>query len=150
MADLLDRIGREMHARLEELRPLVDEQRRLQAALDALGDGDPAAPSSKSRAPASSRARKPAPAQPRKRAPRGANREAVLAAVRDRPGATSAELASVSGVERNTLYGLLARLVKEGELKTSELPTGRTGYALGERRPDGSAPAGTTSAAAAT
>ena len=135
MADLLDRIRTEMHARLEDLRPLVDEQRRLEAALHALGDSAPAASSASSagpRAPASSRARKRAPAQPRKRAPRGANREAVLAAVRDRPGATSAELASVSGVERNTLYGLLARLVKEGELKTCELPTGRTGYALGE------------------
>lgn len=48
----------------------------------------------------------------------------------DWPGATSAELATVSGVRRNTLYGLLARLVKEGALQTQSLPTGRTGYAL--------------------
>ena len=137
MPDLLDQIREELHARLEQLRPLVDEQRRLEAALAALGDARsaPAASSVRPSEAASSRARKPAPAQRRKRAPRGANREAVLRAVEDRPGATSAELASVSGVERNTLYGLLARLVKDGEVQTSELPTGRTGYARAKRGP---------------
>jgi DNA-binding IclR family transcriptional regulator len=68
----------------------------------------------------------------------------VLRAVEDRAGATSAELAAVSGVERNTLYGLLARLVKEGELQTRTLPTGRTGYALAATR----APVSTSAAAA--
>jgi hypothetical protein len=133
MADLLDRIKQQINTRLEELRPLVDEQHRLEAALQALGNAAPRAPAAKPRAPASARTPKVKPAKTRKRAPRGANREAVLSAVRDRPGATSAELAHVSGVERNTLYALLARLVKEGELEASTLPTGRTGYALKNR-----------------
>ena len=36
MPDLLDRIRAEMSTRLAELRPLVDEHRRLEAALEAL------------------------------------------------------------------------------------------------------------------
>lgn len=134
MAELLDRIRVEMNARLSELRPLVDEYRRLDAALQALGERTSTAsapPSTGSRRPARSRAHVATTAKPRRRAPRGANREAVLRAVSDRPGATSAELAAVSGVGRNTLNGLLARLVKVGELQTRALPTGRTGYALG-------------------
>lgn len=103
----------------------------MAAALQALGEAQSAAPASAA-APAKPRARKAPPATVRKRAPRGANREAVLRAAQQRAGATSAELASVSGVERNTLYALLARLVKTGELQTRALPTGQTGYVLGE------------------
>jgi predicted HTH transcriptional regulator len=77
-----------------------------------------------------------AAATPRKRAPRGANREAVLRVLQERPGASSGELASVSGVERNTLNGLLARLVKDGEVEKRELPSGRAGYALNDGRSD--------------
>ena len=134
MADLLDRIRDELHARIEDLRPLVDEQRRLEAALQALGESSRTAPAvSSAKAPSPARAtRKPASGQPRKRAPRGANRDAVLRAVRVQPGATSAELASASRVGRNTLYALLARLVKDGALQASKLPSGRTGYSLSE------------------
>jgi transposase len=144
MADLLEQIREELSTRLAELHPLIDEQRRLEAALHALGGeiaNAPAATSGSAPPPPKTRTRKPKPAKPRKRAPRGANREAVLRAVEHRAGATSAELAAVSGVERNTVYGLLARLVKEGELQTRTLPTGRTGYALATTR--------STSAAAA-
>ena len=139
MADLLDRIRGELHARLEELRPLVDEQRRLEAALQALGESRRTAPAvSSAKPPAPPRAtRKRASGQPRKRAPRGANRDAVLVAVRAHPGATSAELASASRVGRNTLYALLARLVKDGALQTAKLPSGRTGYTLSDSSADG-------------
>jgi hypothetical protein len=142
MPDLLDRIRSEMSTRLAELRPLVDEQRRLEAALHALGDATSNAPAALA-SPAAP-AKRPAPkpvATRRKRAARGANREAVLGALKDRPGATSAELSNVSGVDRNTLYGLLARLVKDGALQTHSLPTGRTGYSLAEPRPQDSSSA---------
>ena len=151
MADLLDRIREELNARLSELRALVEEHERLDAALRAL-DADRTASSGRtsvSTAPASRRrggapTGKPAglqpgraavvtPAAPRKRARRGANREAVLRAARERPGASSGELAVASGVERSTLHTLLARLVKAGELEKRTLPTGRTGYALSAR-----------------
>jgi CRP-like cAMP-binding protein len=132
--DLVDRILEEINMRLAELRPLVEEHGRLAAAVQALGDVQHDAPVA---APAGLRvqtkARKTSSAQARKRAPRGANRAAVLRAVQERPGATGAELAAVSGVERNTLNTLVARLVKSGELQKRPLPTGRTGYALGNQ-----------------
>jgi hypothetical protein len=59
----------------------------------------------------------------------------VLQAARERPGATAAELAAVSKVDRNTLNTLLARLLNTGELQTRALPTGRAGYALGDATP---------------
>ena len=131
-----------MSARLAELRPLVDEHARLTAASQALDDADDHAPVPAAPAPAGqsrSRGRKKTPATARKRAPRGANRLAVLAAAQDRPGATSAELATVSGVSGGTLHALLARLVKSGELQKQTLPTGRTGYSLGHAQPQASA-----------
>lgn len=137
MPDLLDRIREEIGARLAELRPLVDEHGRLDAALQALGEANSkAAVTSSPSSPVQtkSRAQTP-PAKRRKRAPRGANREAVLRAAQQRPGATSAELAAVSEVEPNTLKALLTRLVKAGELQTRALPTGRTGYAPPTTRP---------------
>ena len=167
MPDLLDRIRTEMNTRLTELRPLVDEHRRLHAALQALGDvADSAAAGSTSAAagstsaaagstsaaavspsaaavspsppaPAKPRARKATPAKQRARAPRGANRAAIVRALQDRPGATGAELATVSGVERNTLYTVLTRLVRAGQVQTQSLPTGRTGYALSEPPQEG-------------
>jgi hypothetical protein len=131
--DLVDRICEEINSRLAELRPLVEEHGRLAAAIEALGDvktdASVAGPAS---LPPQTKPRRTSSARARKRAPGGANREAVLRAARERPGATGAELAAVSGVERNTLNALLARLVKSGELQTRPLPTGRTGYALGE------------------
>lgn len=133
MADLLDRIRQQISTRLSELRPLVDEQRRLEAALHALGDPVAAhadAAPARGRRQRKAATRSTTPVEKRKRAPRGANRAAVLRAVGDRPGATSAELAARSGVQRNTLNTLLSRLVKEGELQTRALPTGKTGYAL--------------------
>ena len=141
MADLLDRIYHQMNTRVNELRPLVDEHSRLCAALAVLGETErkPPAPPPPPAAQPKSRAPKRAPATARKRAPRGANRLAVLQAAENRPGATSAELATVSGVERNTLNALLARLVNSGELQTEALPTGRTGYALGHAQAGASA-----------
>ena len=138
MPELLDRIRQEISTRLTELRPLVDEHARLDAAMHALGEAPKraavASPTSSPRQP-KARAQKPPAVKPRKRAPKGANREAVLRAARERPGATAAELAAVSKVDRNTLNVLLSRLVKAGELQKRALPTGRAGYALGDARP---------------
>jgi hypothetical protein len=137
VTDLLDDIREQITTRLGELRPVVDEHRRLEAALQALGEANrelsvaaPAGPPART----SARVPKAAPARALKRAPRGANRQALLRAVEERPGGTRAELAALSGIERNTLSALLARLVKRGELQTRALPTGRIGYALGDPR----------------
>ncbi|MCA1701132.1 MAG: hypothetical protein LC790_20425 [Actinobacteria bacterium] len=90
-----------------------------------------APPASSPRQP-KARAQKTPAVKARKRAAKGANRGAVLRAAQQRPGATAAELAVVSKVERNTLNVLLSRLVKAGELQKRALPTGRAGYALGD------------------
>ena len=140
MSDLLKDIREQLDARLAQLRPLVDEHARLNAAMKALSETKPraagATPASSPVKTTSARARKPPPpAKPRKRAPRGANRQAVLRAASERPGGTRAELAAVSGVDPNTLSALLTRLVKAGELQTRALPTGRTGYALADSAP---------------
>ena len=150
MPDLLDRIREELSARLDELRPLVDEHSRLDAAMQALGDVKPL-PAGAAAATSLAKMPKPGtqttrPAKQRKRAPRGANREAVLQAASQRPGATSAELAAVSGVEPNTLSGLLRRLVKAGELQQRALPTGRTGYAIADTPPAQRSDAGSAAA----
>ena len=144
MPDLLDRIRQEISARMAELQPLVDEHARLDAAMHALGEAPKRAavarPTSLPRQP-KARAQKTRAVKPRKRAARGANREAVLRAVRERPGASAAQLAAASKVDRSTLNALLARLVKAGELQTRELPTGRAGYALGDATSAGPAAA---------
>src|SRR4051794_11144429 len=89
------------------------------------------------------RPRARASAQPvRRRAARGANREAVLAVVRERPGVTTRELATASGVSGGTLYALLRRLAEQGELAKRELPGGQTGYALTADDPTTTAAAG--------
>lgn len=119
--------------RVAELRPLVDEHRRLDAALHALNDvGSSLVGSAPARSPAARTRPAKTSTAPRKRAPRGANREAVLRALQERPGATSGDLAAASGVDRNTLYALLARLVKSGVLQTRALPAGKTGYAIAQ------------------
>ncbi|MCA1680637.1 MAG: hypothetical protein LC777_17625 [Actinobacteria bacterium] len=113
MPDLLDRIRQEIGTRLDELRPLVDEHARLDAAIHALGEAPKraaVAPPARSPRQPKARAPKTPPVKPRKRAPRGANRQAVLRAAQERPGATAAELATVSNVDQNTLNALLARL----------------------------------------
>jgi hypothetical protein len=138
LPDLLDRIREQLSTRLAELRPLVDEHARLEAAMQALGDVKPrntGTGAANSSIKTKSRAQKTPPPKRRTRAPRGANREAVLRAASERPGATSAELAAVSGVQQNTLNGLLARLIRGGELQKRALPTGRTGYALVDAPP---------------
>ena len=62
--------------------------------------------------------------------PRAPNRERVLAAVRERSGASAAEIAAASGVERSVLYALLTKLVRTRELTKEHVPDGRTGYSL--------------------
>ena len=125
MAELLDRIHAEIRERLAASRAAAEEYARLEAALAALGSrARPAA------APAPRRAR---PAQPR--APRGANREAVLRALEERPGATASELAAASGVNRTVLYGVLNRLIEQGEVAKEDLPGGTTGYKLLREEP---------------
>lgn len=127
--DLVARVHTEIRERLKLSRAAKLESERLEAALAALGRSnttraDIDGRSGRSRGtPTSSGAR-------RSRARRGANRAAVLAAVEQHPDATPPEIRKASGVEGNTLYGILRTLVERGDLQRSELSGGRFGYRL--------------------
>jgi CRP-like cAMP-binding protein len=119
MADFLDEKKREIEARLKELRPLVDEFHRLEAAAAALdGVGSPpgaAAPASRgSRRPASPAA--PSTGPRRRGRPRGSGTRSkqALELVRTRPGITIPEIAEAMGIQQNYLYRVLPALQKDG------------------------------------
>ena len=122
MPDLVTRIQREIRERLDQLRPLVSEYEQLLRAQEALsGDGRQRSTGTAHRA----RRREPTPTRsqarrqtsPASRAPRGANREAVLGAIRERPGASARELSAVSGVSAATIYNVLRGLAGAGEVE---------------------------------
>jgi hypothetical protein len=114
--DFLDQTRDEIAARIGELRPLVAEYERLQAAAVALdGIPRPGAPARRqpSRAPAS-------PASPSSGAATGARRgrpkgsgkrgEQALAVITAHPGITVSELAEKMGIKQNYLYRVLPGL----------------------------------------
>jgi hypothetical protein len=119
MADFLDEKKREIDARLKELRPLVDEFHRLEAAAAALDGVGTAAGTA---APARRRRRRAAaPAAPstgprRRGRPRGSGTRSkqALELVRTRPGITIPEIAEAMGIQQNYLYRVLPALQKDG------------------------------------
>jgi CRP-like cAMP-binding protein len=119
MADFLDEKKREIEARLKELRPLVDEFHRLEAAAAAL-DGVGSAPGAAAPSRRGSR-RAAAPAAPsggqrRRGRPRGSGTRSkqALELVRTRPGITIPEIAEAMGIQQNYLYRVLPALQKDG------------------------------------
>jgi hypothetical protein len=123
--DLLSRIRSEIDERLTELRPLVEEIPRLEVALAALRRGGSQGDSPPRRARRRTQPNRVGP----KRAPRGANRKALLEAVERRPGASAAELASVTGIKLATARTTLSSLVKGGAV-TRDAVGGVPGYHL--------------------
>jgi hypothetical protein len=124
-ADFLDEKRNEIAARLEKLKPLVDEYQRLEAAAAAL-DGVPGT-SSVHATPAHATRRAPArtTAPPRKRgATHGARRgrpkgsgtrgAEALALVKENPGITIPEMAEKMGIKQNYLYRVLPGLAGDG------------------------------------
>jgi hypothetical protein len=122
-ADFLHETRQEIGARLKELKPLVDEYGRLEAAAAAL-DGVPATPSVQA-APATRRAPARAAAATRKRGathggrrgrPKGSGTRGAeaLALVKANPGITIPEIAEKMGIKQNYLYRLLPGLAEDG------------------------------------
>jgi CRP-like cAMP-binding protein len=117
--------------RMEELRPLVDEYRELEQVAERLGvspragadTSAPAAPPRRSTRRARS-ARKATPTTRARagssRAGRGAQngrREQLLSMVKARPGITVREVGSELGVDPTSLYRIVHRLERDGELQ---------------------------------
>ena len=138
MADLVGQIQRDIEKRLQELRPLIEEKEQLESVLAALTNGSSVAAASaapraraaagRSRAasPRSSSERAPYAGGKSRRAPRGANREAILSVVRERPGVSAAEVASITRIAKPTVHTTISQLKRKGILE----PEGSGGVKL--------------------
>ena len=119
MADFVDEKLREMEARLKELRPLVDEFHRLEAAVSALA-GVSSSPKAAARAatPKKARAKRTAGSSGtgKRGRPKGSGTRGkeALALVSGRPGITIPELAEAMKINQNYLYRVLPGLAKDG------------------------------------
>jgi CRP-like cAMP-binding protein len=118
--DFLEEKKREIDARLKELRPLVDEFHRLEAAAAAL-EGVPASGGNTAAAAAPQRRtrrtrRAAATGTGRRGRPRGSGTRSkqALELVRSRPGITIPEIAQSIGIQQNYLYRVLPALQKDG------------------------------------
>src|SRR3954451_23283587 len=141
MTDFLEEKKREINARLKELKPLVDEYHRLEAAaaaLDGVGDTAAAASTPARGTGASRRGRgggtRAASGGGRGGGPRaasgggsgsgtgrrgrprgsGTRSKQALELVRARPGISIPEMAQEMGIQQNYLYRVLPSLQKDG------------------------------------
>jgi hypothetical protein len=129
MTDFLEEKKREINARLKELRPLVDEYHRLEAAaaaLDGVGDGRAPAPATASASGSGRRTRGASTGGASRRGasggsgrrgrPRGSGTRSkqALELVRSRPGISIPEMAEAMGIQQNYLYRVLPALQKDG------------------------------------
>jgi hypothetical protein len=143
VTDFLDEKRKEIASRLSELKPLVDEYRRLEAAASALdgvgestrtataaprrrGPGRPRGSVSRAKAATATRtaakpARKAGRPAGRRRAGRrkgGGTRAAeALSFVQGQPGISIPELATKMGIQQNYLYRVLPGLKQESKVE---------------------------------
>ncbi len=140
MTDFLDEKRQEITNRLKELKPLVDEFRRLEAAASALAGVGGGASSSGSTAVATPRRRGPgrprgsgkrkvsaavatpkAPKATKRRAGRrkgsGTRAAEARSFVQGQPGITIPELAAKMGIKQNYLYRVLPGLEQENKVE---------------------------------
>jgi CRP-like cAMP-binding protein len=117
--DFLEEKRREISARLKELKPMVDEYHRLEAAEQALsgvgGGTRTAAP--KRRAPK----RRASSGTGRRGRPKGSGQrgQQALELVRSKPGITIPEMAEAMGIKQNYLYRVVPDLAKQGLVSKS-------------------------------
>jgi hypothetical protein len=122
MADFLEEKKREISQRLKELKPLVEEYHRLEAAERALdGVETNSVPSTPARAPRRRRASGAAKTTGggRRGRPRGSGTRAAeaLKLVTEQPGITIPEMAQRMGIQQNYLYRVLPGLEQDGKVR---------------------------------
>jgi CRP-like cAMP-binding protein len=122
VADFLEEKRREIEARMEELRPSVDEYHRLESAAKALAGAQAPAAAADGGGATTRAARRPLPKRSRGtrsgRAgrPRGSGTRGnqALEIVRGQPGITIPEIAEKMGIQQNYLYRVLPGLAQDG------------------------------------
>lgn len=124
MADFLDEKRNEIGARLKELKPLVDEYHRLEAAAAALdgvptqtsGNGSGSPQRATARVRAAGRRRSGGAGTGRRGRPKGSGTRGAeaLALVKASPGITIPEIAEKMGIKQNYLYRVLPGLAEDG------------------------------------
>jgi hypothetical protein len=124
MADFLDEKRKEIQARLNELKPYVEEYQLLQAADQALGGISNGTTSAPTAAPASARRSRRSSGDSgggRRGRPKGGGTRAAQALdlVRETPGITIPELAEAMGIQQNYLYRVMPGLAEEGKVTKS-------------------------------
>jgi predicted Rossmann fold nucleotide-binding protein DprA/Smf involved in DNA uptake len=119
VADFLDARVKEIEGRLQELRPLIEEYHRLEAASAALSGSEAPARSRGARARANGNG---TGRRGRPRGTRGDNTRATQAVelVRAQPGITIPELAQHMGIKPNYLYRILPQLEEDGRVRRDD------------------------------
>jgi CRP-like cAMP-binding protein len=120
MTDFLEEKRKEIQARLTELKPLVEEYHRLEAAERALAgvgtdSGATASRGAGSRA-RTARAHNGAGGSGRRGRPKGSGQRAqqALEHIRNEPGITIPEMAEKMGIKQNYLYRVVPELQEQG------------------------------------
>jgi hypothetical protein len=116
MPDFLEEKRKEISQRLKELRPLVDEYHRLEAAVHALDGVGGGVATAKPRSTRRTRTTAAKNGSARRGRPRGTGTRAkeALALVRKQPGITIPELADAMKIKQNYLYRVLPGLAQDG------------------------------------
>jgi sugar-specific transcriptional regulator TrmB len=124
MTDFLDEKRKEIQARLKELKPLVDEYSRLEAAeraLSGVGATPRAAASTAPRRGRRSSSGGSSSSNGRRGRPKGSGTRSLqaLELVRAKPGITIPELAEAMGIKQNYLYRVMPQLASDGQVVKS-------------------------------
>jgi CRP-like cAMP-binding protein len=119
MADFLDEKRSELMQRLDELRPLVEEYHRLEAAVAALQGVNTGGAAPARRRGGSVNGTANGNGNGRRGRPRGSGTRGkqALELVRSTPGITIPEIAEQMGIQQNYLYRVLPGLQKEGLIR---------------------------------
>ena len=116
MADLVDTVRKQINARLDELRPIVEEAAGLEAALNALQGMDGVAATR----PQRRARRRTTTSRDGRGRPRGQSREQIIEYVRAHPGSTAGDVATALGRKRNSVSTQLTQLAKAGALAKAD------------------------------
>ncbi len=120
MSDFLEVKKREITDRLKELKPLVEEYHRLEAASSALqgvaSNGAAARPAARRATKGRQSASSAGAGTGRRGRPKGSGTRSkqALKIVKDKPGITIPELAKAMGIKQNYLYRVLPSLAQDG------------------------------------